>query len=58
MGEMKDLLPVEVKYPQEIKCPVVLLLDTSYSMHGEPIELLNEGVALLLKEITKTMLII
>jgi len=52
MGEMKDLLPVEVKYPQEIKCPVVLLLDTSYSMHGEPMKLLNEGVGLLFKEIS------
>ena len=28
----------------EPRCPVVLLLDTSYSMSGNPINQLNEGV--------------
>ncbi len=30
----------------EPRCPVVLLLDTSHSMHGEPIEQLNEALRL------------
>lgn len=28
----------------ESRCPVVLLLDTSYSMNGDPIRELNEGL--------------
>ncbi len=29
---------------QETRCPVVLLLDTSGSMQGEPIKALNDGI--------------
>mgnify|MGYP000966704737 CR=1 FL=1 len=36
----------------EPRCPVILLLDTSYSMSGEPISELNEGLALLRQELT------
>jgi uncharacterized protein YegL len=37
----------------ENRCPVVLLLDTSGSMAGEPIQELNRGVALLREEILR-----
>jgi uncharacterized protein YegL len=33
------------------RCPCILLLDTSQSMEGEPIRLLNEGVKTLIDEI-------
>ena len=33
------------------RCPVMLLLDTSYSMSGAPIEELNEGLRLLKEEL-------
>jgi len=36
--------------PQK-RCPVVLLLDTSYSMSGAPIEELNDGLNLLKEEL-------
>lgn len=36
--------------PQQ-RCPVILLLDTSYSMSGEPISQLNEGLATLRQEL-------
>jgi uncharacterized protein YegL len=32
---------------QEPRCPVVLLLDNSGSMSGQPIQQLNQGVAVL-----------
>jgi uncharacterized protein YegL len=35
----------------EQRCPVVLLLDTSFSMSGRPISELNEGLALLRQEL-------
>lgn len=35
----------------EPRCPVVLLLDTSYSMSGKPIAELNEGLATLRQEL-------
>lgn len=35
----------------EQRCPVVLLLDTSYSMSGNPISQLNEGLATLRQEL-------
>jgi uncharacterized protein YegL len=35
----------------EQRCPVVLLLDTSYSMSGTPISELNEGLATLRQEL-------
>jgi len=41
-----------VKNP-EPRCPVVLLLDTSGSMSGSPINALNEGVAALKKDVER-----
>src|SRR5699024_706276 len=35
----------------EQRCPVILLLDTSYSMSGAPISELNEGLATLRQEL-------
>lgn len=35
----------------EIRCPVLLLLDTSYSMSGAPISELNDGLATLRQEL-------
>ena len=35
---------VEFAENPEPRCPCVLLLDTSASMHGEPISALNEGL--------------
>lgn len=40
----------------EPRCPVVLLLDTSDSMAGEPIEQLNEGIATFKYEVEKDTL--
>lgn len=45
MAGLSDLLPGNVRYPQEMKCPVCLLLDISGSMAGDPIRNLNEGLA-------------
>ncbi len=42
MSELLDL--AEFADNPEPRCPVVLLLDTSGSMHGAPIEELNEGL--------------
>ena len=36
---------------REQRCPVMLLLDTSYSMSGEPISELNDGLATLNQEL-------
>lgn len=52
---MNDEMDKEFEFDKEVKdealldnpeprCPVVLLLDTSYSMQGNPINQLNEGV--------------
>jgi uncharacterized protein YegL len=40
-----------VEEPKSI--PVVLLLDTSYSMSGEPIQKLNQAVEAMVKEFKK-----
>ncbi len=40
----------------EDRCPVVLLLDTSYSMSGERIQALNEGLQILEKELKEDTL--
>lgn len=45
-------LPEFVENPEN-RCPVVLLLDTSGSMDGEPIKELNRGIATLKEEILK-----
>ena len=37
---------------QEPRCPVVLLLDNSFSMSGEPIQHLNEGIAVFKQSIS------
>ncbi len=57
---LDDLMPPkkqegeeDVKYAWADKCPVVLLLDTSGSMQGEPIRELEEGLKLLVDEILK-----
>lgn len=42
---------VEFAENPEQRCPVVLLLDTSYSMSGAPISELNEGLATLRREL-------
>jgi uncharacterized protein YegL len=50
---IEELIPEEsqVKYPGVEKCPVVLLLDTSGSMWGEPIQELMKGVESLVSAI-------
>ncbi len=50
---IEELIPEEgdVKYPGVEKCPVLLLLDTSGSMWGEPIEELMKGVESLVSAI-------
>jgi uncharacterized protein YegL len=35
----------------EPRCPVILLVDTSHSMHGEPIKQLNTGLAIFKKDV-------
>lgn len=42
--------PEFVNNPEQ-RCPVILLLDTSYSMSGPPISELNEGLATLRQEL-------
>ncbi|WP_200159062.1 vWA domain-containing protein [Allochromatium vinosum] len=42
---------VEFAENPEQRCPVILLLDTSYSMSGRPISELNEGLATLRQEL-------
>lgn len=44
---------VEFADNPEPRCPVVLILDTSGSMHGPPIDALNEGVQTFRKELEK-----
>lgn len=45
-------LPEFVENPEN-RCPVVLLLDTSSSMSGEPIDELNRGVSIFKEEVLK-----
>lgn len=47
---------VEFAENPEPRCPCVLLLDTSGSMQGEPIEALNQGLLTLKDELTKNSL--
>ena len=44
--------PEFVKNP-EPRCPVILLVDTSSSMSGAPIEQLNNGLQLFKKEVSE-----
>ena len=44
---------IEFAKNPEQRCPVVLLLDNSYSMNGEPINELNESIQLFKQEVQK-----
>lgn len=48
---LEDL--VEIANPQQPHCPVVLLLDISGSMFGDPIDALNEGVRIFKEEVER-----
>jgi len=54
---MEDAIPgeyqIEFAENPETRCPVILLLDTSDSMSGEPIKQLNEGIRLFEEEVKK-----
>lgn len=49
--EQEPFSDVEFAENPEQRCPVILLLDTSYSMSGRPISELNEGLAALRQEL-------
>jgi len=49
--EQQPFSDAEFAENPEQRCPVVLLLDTSYSMSGTPISELNEGLATLRNEL-------
>lgn len=49
--EQQPFSDAEFAENPEQRCPVVLLLDTSYSMSGTPISELNEGLATLRQEL-------
>lgn len=49
--EQQPFSDAEFAENPEQRCPVVLLLDTSYSMNGAPIAELNEGLATLRQEL-------
>lgn len=49
--EQQPFSDAEFAENPEQRCPVVLLLDTSYSMSGAPISELNEGLATLRQEL-------
>lgn len=49
--EQQPFSDAEFAQNPEQRCPVVLLLDTSYSMNGAPIAELNEGLATLRKDL-------
>lgn len=49
--EQKPFFDAGLAENPERRCPVVLLLDTSYSMQGEPIAALNAGIQILRDEL-------
>ena len=49
--EQQPFTDAEFAENPEQRCPVILLLDTSYSMTGTPISELNEGLATLRQEL-------
>ena len=49
--EQQPFSDAEFAANPEQRCPVVLLLDTSYSMSGAPISQLNEGLATLRRDL-------
>src|SRR5438445_10254920 len=50
---MDDLADIEFIQNTEPRCPCVLLLDTSGSMRGEPIDALNRGLQAFQKEMSQ-----
>lgn len=48
-----DPASIRLKHITEPKCPVVLLLDVSYSMEGKKIDAMKEGISLLLENLKK-----
>lgn len=48
-----DPSKINLRHITEPKCPVVLLLDTSYSMEGKKIDSLKEGISLLVENLNK-----
>lgn len=50
--EQQPFSDAEFAENPEQRCPVILLLDTSYSMSGAPILELNEGLTTLRQELT------
>lgn len=51
MNDQVPFIDVEFMENPEPRCPCVLLLDTSYSMSGEPIRRLNEAVEMFSKQL-------
>ncbi len=54
--EQEPFVDAELLENSEPRCPVLLLLDTSYSMSGAPIVELNEGLATLRQELVSDSL--
>ena len=54
--EQEPFIDAELMENPEPRCPVLLLLDTSYSMNGAPISELNEGLATLRQELASDSL--
>ena len=52
--EQQPFSDVEFVENPEQRCPVILLLDTSYSMNGAPIAELNEGLSTLREDFRMT----
>lgn len=50
--EQEPFIDAELARNPEQRCPVILLLDTSYSMSGEPISELNQGLSTLRQELS------
>lgn len=50
-SEQEPFIDIDIVNNPEPRCPVLLLLDTSSSMSGEPISQLNEGIATLRQEL-------
>lgn len=53
LAQDKPFSNVEFATNPEPRCPCVLLLDTSYSMAGQPLEEMTEGVAQLRRELVR-----
>ena len=53
---MRTSFPTDFADNPEQRCPCVLLLDTSYSMHGKKIDQMNEGLRLFRDELGRDRL--